>query len=110
MIYKEDPAHQHDCEHCKFEGHYDGADWYICLNNGPQSVIKRYSSKPEDYWSMPFDMVASAAYDISARGVEGHYMAMMELAEARAIVHAWQRNCWEEQYALGKANSEGYDT
>jgi hypothetical protein len=106
VIYQDQPKHEHDCSKCLFQGHYDGADWYICLSNGPQSVIKRYSSDTPDYWSMPFDMVTSAAYETVAKGVEGHYMAMMELAEARAIVAAWQKNCWEEQYALSAINNE----
>lgn len=43
------PKFEHDCESCKFLGHFYGHDVYTCEN----SVIARYSNEPSEYSSMP---------------------------------------------------------
>jgi hypothetical protein len=44
------PKYQHDCNACKFLGHYVGYDVYICPSN--PSIIARFSDDGPDYVSM----------------------------------------------------------
>jgi len=49
---------EHDCDVCKFLGHYQGYDLYICPN-GTKTVIARASSVPSNYSSgMTFAMTS----------------------------------------------------
>lgn len=55
------PAYKHDCTECRFVGHdypqrgeppVNVVDMYVCRT----SVIRRYSSKPSDYGSIPVNL------------------------------------------------------
>lgn len=52
------PKYKHDCEACKFLGHYRGHDVYHCENEAFSkttggSLIARHGDDGSDYWSMP---------------------------------------------------------
>lgn len=50
--YKEEkPFFEHDCESCKFLGHYKNQDLYFCENEFDSTVIARRSSDGPDYSS-----------------------------------------------------------
>ena len=46
----ETPEFEHDCDHCKFLGHYDRADLYFCGKSRP-TLIARWSDDGPDYIS-----------------------------------------------------------
>lgn len=45
------PRYEHDCDECKFLGHYNEADMYFCHQINFPTVIIRYSSIGWDYKS-----------------------------------------------------------
>lgn len=56
------PTHVHDCAVCRFLGHFEGYDLYICgegLGAYRQSVIARYGSEGPQYVSAPLDVIQS---------------------------------------------------
>ena len=52
------PVYVHDCGACRFLGHEDGYDFYVCPGRDP-SVLARYGSDGCNYLSQSADMVRS---------------------------------------------------
>lgn len=55
------PKFKHDCENCRFLGHYYDFDVYICdnLSTMGQSLIARYSDEGCEYFSQPSKILLS---------------------------------------------------
>lgn len=53
------PSFTHDCDACTFLGTYLDHDLYVCFSEVSKkfTYIARYSSKPEDYCSLPAALV-----------------------------------------------------
>jgi hypothetical protein len=58
------PQFQHDCDRCKFLGHFFGHDVYVCLSDESTrggayygTTIARFSSEPSEYHSSPLHMM-----------------------------------------------------
>ena len=50
-----EPKFKHDCETCKFIGHFEGFDVYICPSRSP-SIIARNGDEGSEYASTQLDM------------------------------------------------------
>lgn len=50
--YLQLPRYTHDCNQCKFLGHYEGYDLYYCdVVKDVPTVIARFGNNPTDYFS-----------------------------------------------------------
>lgn len=45
------PLYEHDCEVCRFLGHFEDFDMYFCPQDGRPTVIVRDGNRPEHYIS-----------------------------------------------------------
>jgi len=45
------PRYEHDCKVCKYLGHLQEYDIYVCPQQGNPTVVARFSSKGRDYLS-----------------------------------------------------------
>jgi len=60
----EEPTYKHDCENCVFVP-WPGQSFelYICPQNGNPTLLKRRSSEPSGYESIPIDVLLYSFYD-----------------------------------------------
>ena len=53
------PVFTHDCDVCRFLGHEQGCDLYVCGADDSVSVVARYGSFGPDYASQSVDLLKS---------------------------------------------------
>lgn len=51
IIENEPALFEHDCDNCKYLGHYEGRDLYVCKGSFETTVIARFGEDNADYAS-----------------------------------------------------------
>lgn len=52
---------EHDCTTCKFLGHLEEHDIYLCPQMGLSTLLARFGNDPQEYASMPPFLLKSVA-------------------------------------------------
>lgn len=79
------PVFTHDCDVCRFLGHVEGCDLYVCGGENPMllTVLARFGSFGPDYSSAPVDVIKSSL-DAPASSMRKLLRRAVELVEVQS--------------------------